>query len=328
MYQYIGESMLDVVTIGEILVQFNPVVAGPLRHVTHFEKHAAGAEANFAVGMSRLGFKAGLIARVGDDEFGRYIISVLKGEDVEMSRVKIDKEAPTGLYFIQRHYPIPGKSSVLYYRTGSAASKMTIDDADPDYIRSAKLLHLTGITPALSESCKEACLRALEIAVESKVTVSIDTNIRLKLWSGEEARETLTPMLRKADIIFTEPQDAEILFGEKEPEKIADTLLSTGAEMAIVKLGEEGALACTREETVRRPAFKVPVEDVIGAGDAFAAGFVSSTMRGLSLEEALEIANAAGALVVTVRGDIENLPSLDDVRKFLASYRRETVVLR
>ncbi len=320
--------MLDAVTIGEVMVQFNPVTAGPLRHVTYFEKHAAGAEANFAVGMSRMGFQAGIITRVGEDEFGRYIIGVLRGEGVDTSRVKTDKEAPTGIYFIQRHYPIPGKSSVLYYRRGSAASKTKVDDVDADYVRSAKLLHLTGITPALSESCKEACLRALEIAVESKVTVSIDTNIRLKLWSGEEARETLTPMLRKADIIFTEPQDAEILLGEKEPEKIAKTLLSMGAKTAVVKLGEEGALACTTEETVRRPAFKVPVEDVIGAGDAFAAGFVSSMMRGLNLEDALEIGNAAGALVVTVRGDIENIPSFDDVRKFLASQRRETVAMR
>jgi len=320
--------MLDAVTIGEVMVQFNPVTAGPLRHVTYFEKHAAGAEANFAVGMSRMGFQAGIITRVGEDEFGRYIISVLRGEGVDTSRVKIDKEAPTGVYFIQRHYPIPGKSSVLYYRKGSAASKTTVNDVDADYVGSAKLLHLTGITPALSESCKEACLKALEVAAGSSITVSIDTNIRLKLWSGEEARETLTPMLRKADIIFTEPQDAEILFGEKEPEKIAKTLLSMGAKMAVVKLGEEGALACTMEEIVRRPAFKVPVEDVIGAGDAFAAGFVSSMMRGLSLEDALEIGNAAGALVVTVRGDIENLPSFDDVRKFLASQRRETVAMR
>jgi len=320
--------MLDIVTMGEVMVQFNPVTTGPLRHVTYFEKHAAGSEANFAVGMARMGFKAGLITRVGNDEFGKYIINVLKSEGIDVSRIKIDKEAPTGIYFIQRGYPIPGRSSVLYYRKGSAASRISIDDVDPKYIKQAKLFHLTGITPALSVSCREASFKALEIASRNNVTVSIDTNIRLKLWNEEEAKKTLIPMLEKADIILIEPEDAEILIGEKEPEKISDTLLSMGAKIVVTKLGEEGAVASTKEKTVRKQGFRVPVVDVIGAGDAFAAGFISSIMRGWSLEEALEIGNAAGALVVTVRGDIENLPSLDDVRKFLAAQRKETVALR
>ncbi|MEM3479562.1 MAG: sugar kinase, partial [Candidatus Bathyarchaeia archaeon] len=206
--------MLDVVTLGEMLVQFNPVTTGPLRHVVYFEKHAAGSEANFAIGMVRLGFKAGFITRVGNDEFGKYILSVLRGEGVDTSRVKIDYEAPTGIYFIQRGYPIPERSSVLYYRRGSAASRMSPGDIDENYIKGSRLLHLTGITPALSESCREATFKSLRIAVENKIMVSFDTNIRLKLWlKAEKARETLLPMIEKADIVLTEPEDAEILIG-------------------------------------------------------------------------------------------------------------------
>lgn len=320
--------MLDVVTMGEMMVQFNPITTGPLRHVTYFEKHAAGAEANFAIGMVRMGFKAGFITRIGDDEFGRFILNTLRGEGVDVSMVKVDKDAPTGIYFIQRGYPIPERSSVLYYRRGSAASRLSPDDVDPDYIGQAKLFHITGITPALSESCREATLKALEIACKSGVKVSLDTNIRLRLWSEEEARKTILPMINKVDILLTEPSDAEILLNERNPEKIIKKILPMGPEIVVVKLGKEGAMAATSEVLVKKPGFEVPVVDVIGAGDAFAAGFISSILRGWSIDKALEYGNAAGALVVTVRGDIENLPSIDDVETFLASQRKETVRLR
>ena len=321
--------MLDVVTLGEVLIQLNATSNGPLRHVTYFEKHAAGAEANFAIGMTRLGFKAGIILRVRDDEFGIYVINLLRGEGLDISKIKYEKEAPNGVYFIQRNYPIPGKSSVLYYRKGSAASKMSIDDIEPKYIKNAKLLHLTGITPALSSSCKEASFKALKIASEAGVTISVDTNIRLSLWSDEEeARTTLLPMIEKANIVLTEPQDAEILLGTRNPEDIAKKILQMGPETVAIKLGEKGAVAYTKRKSARKSAFKVPIEDVIGAGDAFAAGFISSLLRGLDLEAALEIGNAAGALVVTVRGDFENMPSIDDVKKFLAAQRKEIADLR
>jgi len=320
--------MLDVVTLGEVLIQMNAASNGPLRHVAFFEKHAAGAEANFAIGMTRLGFKAGIITRVRDDEFGKYIISLLRGEGVDVSKIRTENDAPNGVYFIQRNFPIPGKSSVLYYRKGSAASKMSINDVDADYIKNAKLLHLTGITPALSSSCKEACFEALRIASEAGVTVSVDTNIRLSLWSKQEARTTLLPMIKKANIVLTEPQDAEILFGTRNLDDVAQKVLRIGPETVVIKLGDEGATAYKKGRSARKPAFKVPIEDVIGAGDAFAAGFISSLLHGLDLEGALEVGNAAGALVVTVRGDFENMPSTDDVKKFLAAQRREIMDLR
>ncbi|MBS7648446.1 MAG: sugar kinase [Candidatus Bathyarchaeia archaeon] len=320
--------MLDVVTLGEMMVQFNPLSTGPLRHVVYFEKHAAGSEANFAIGMVRLGFKAGFITRIGNDEFGKYILSILRGEGVDTSRVKIDYEAPTGVYFIQRGYPIPGRSMVFYYRRGSAASKLSPDDIEEDYIRNSRLLHLTGITPALSESCREAALKSLNIAAENNIMVSLDTNIRLKLWSKEKARETMLPIIEKADIILTEPEDAEILVTEKEPYRIIEKMLSMGPKIVAVKLGEEGAIASNGKETIMKPGFKVPVVDVIGAGDAFAAGFIASILEKRSLGEALDFGNAAGALVVTTRGDIENLPTKDDVEKFLAFQRKEKIALR
>ncbi|MEM3479055.1 MAG: PfkB family carbohydrate kinase, partial [Candidatus Bathyarchaeia archaeon] len=161
------------------------------------------------------------------------------------------------------------------------------------------------------------------------IMVSFDTNIRLKLWlKAEKARETLLPMIEKADIVLTEPEDAAILIGEKAPGKIIDRMLALGPRIIAVKLGAEGAVASDGRAIFVKSGFKVPVVDVIGAGDAFAAGFIASILRGRSLEEALMFGNAAGALVVAVRGDIENLPSWEDIEKFLAFQRKEPVVLR
>lgn len=320
--------MLDAVTMGEMMIQLNPVTTGPIRHVDYFEKHAAGTEGNFAIGLVRMGLTSGFISRVGNDEFGKYVLRVLRSEGVDISRVVIDREAPTGLYFIQRGYPIPEKSSVIYYRKGSAASRLGPDDIDPKYITEAKLFHVTGITPALSESCREATYDALRIAEANNVKISIDTNIRLKLWSADKARETLLPMIRKADIILTDSEDSEILIEERNPRKIARNLLAMGASIVVVKLGEEGALAATKDKMVKKSAFKVPVEDAIGAGDAFAAGFIASVLKDEEIDKALEIANVAGALVVMVRGDIENMPSRDEVERFLAAKRKEKVVYR
>lgn len=310
--------MVDVVTMGETMIQLNAFTSGPLRYVNYFEKHAAGTESNVAVGAVRMGHSAGWISRLGDDELGRYIHNFLRGEGVDVSRVIFDPGAATGLYFVQRDYPVPGKSVVYYYRKGSAASKLIPDDIDTEYISSAKVFHTTGVTLALSQSCREAVDKAVGAAVDGGAEVSFDTNIRLKLWSPEEARRVITEYIGSADILFTDTEDSEILIGVADPSAAAAKLLSMGPQTVVVKMGERGAYVANSEgETAMREAFKVPVVDVIGAGDAFDAAFLSCRLRGFDLERSLEVANAAGALCVTVRGDIEAIPSIDDVKRFL-----------
>ena len=309
---------LDVITMGETMVQLNPLQTGPIRSVSHFEKHAAGTESNVAVGVTRMGHTAGWISRVGRDEFGMYILNVLRGENVDISCTTIDPEAPTGLYFVQRSYPVPGQSTVYYYRQNSAASKLCIDDLDFEYISNAQIFHTTGITPALSTSCHEAVQMAINIAKESNVRVSFDTNIRLKLWSPAEAKNTLNTIIPDVNILFIDPRDCEILVGENDPLKAANILLKSGPSLVIVKLGPEGAVAITEEETIMQPGFQVPVTCTIGAGDAFAAGVLASLLKKWPLQKCLQTGNVAGALAVTVRGDTEAVPSLEDVELFLA----------
>ena len=186
---------------------------------------------------------------------------------------------------------------------------MTPDDLNEEYIAKAKFLHITGITPALSPSCEETIYEAIRLAKKHGVTVVFDPNIRLKLWSPEEARVTLMNIAGKSDIILPGLEEGSILTGEIKPELIASQLLNHGAKLVVVKLGAEGAYYANQIETGLIPGFPVrQIIDPIGAGDAFAAGLLSGLLRGFSLPEAVKLANRVGSYALTVAGDVEGLP--------------------
>jgi sugar/nucleoside kinase (ribokinase family) len=320
--------LVNFVSLGEVMVQFNPLSTGPLRYPKLFEVHVAGSEANMLVGLTKLGYQTGLISRVGNDEFGFMIIKTLRGEGVDVSRVKIDPEAPTGIYFVQRHFPVPGQSTVLYYRHGSAASRMSPEDIDEDYLKKFNVIILTGITPALSDSCYQAVQKAYRAAEAYGLDTVFDTNIRIKLWKKPElAREKLKPFL-KAKVVFTNREDLAVLYPGTSIEEAALRLIDVGAEIVVVKLGGEGALALTKNnEVYRSPAYRVPVvEDVVGAGDAFNAAFLATLYRGEGIENALKYGAVAGALVVTVRGDIEAQPTWKDLEAFVSYMEKKEQV--
>lgn len=310
--------MPDVVAVGETMVLFSPTADGPLRYVHHFEKRIGGAESNVCIAVVRLGHSAGWISRVGDDEFGRYVVSAIRAEGVDVSQVKVDPEAPTGVYFRERR--APGRVQVYYYRKGSAASRLEPEDLDPGYIRSAKILLGTGITPALSPSCEKTLRRAVEIAKEAGIPFFFDPNLRLKLWPAEKARATLLEFARQADVLLPGADEAEFLTGEADPLAAARKLQALGPRIVIVKLGAKGALAVDGEVSFHVPA--VPVErvvDPVGAGDAFAAGVIAGWLEGKDLYEAVRLGNACGALATTVPGDIEGIPDRAEVERLLAA---------
>ncbi len=312
---------LHVICLGEILVQFNAVTPGPLRHVTYFEKHAAGSEANVAVCVKRQGLSSGFVTKLGSDEFGKFLYNWLRGEGVDVSQIKFDPEGFTGIYFIQRGFPVPGRSSVIYYRRGSAASKITESDIVEEYFSRALILHLSGITPALSESVLRASLKAIDIVKKNEAKLSFDTNIRPPLWkSMEDARKTLLPIVEKSDILFTDIDDSKILIGESDIKKIIQHYLSIGIEVVVLKLGPKGAIAATKSSYCEVNGYQVNVIDPIGAGDALAGTFLTGLLKGYTIEKSLRRAIAAGTLVVTVRGDQENLPTEDEIEAFLKYY--------
>jgi 2-dehydro-3-deoxygluconokinase len=302
----------EVVTLGESMVLLLAEQTGPLREAVTFRRHIAGAESNVAIGLCRLGHTARWIGRVGDDEFGRAILFRLRGEGVDLSRVIVDDRAPTGLMIRERRDV--GPIDVAYYRRGSAASGLSPADLDEAAIRGARALHLTGITPALSLSCRDAAFAAAEIARAAGVQVVLDPNLRLKLWSKEDARATLRDLASKADVLLPGADEAELLTGESDPEAAARALMGLGPWLVVVKTGAEGCLAVSHVGATRSGASPLPrVVDRIGAGDAFAAGFHAGRLRGLPLTETLALANRCGAAATTVPGDLEALPRWEDV---------------
>ena len=307
--------MLDVVTFGESMVLLVPTKRGMLRHAHTFKRFIAGAESNTAIGLAHLGHKTGWISRVGHDEFGHCVLENISNEGVDISRVVTDKQAPTAVFFKERHPD--GNTKVFYYRKGSAASRLSPNDLDPQYIAQSKYLHLTGITPALSRTARKTVLSAIEIASKAQVKISLDPNLRRQLWSEKSWRKFLLSILVKIDIILTGAEEAQILSGESDPEKAARELLKYGPEMVIVKLGPEGALAVREEDQVYEPAIKVKVVEPVGAGDAFNAGFLSGLLRKWDLKAALRLGNIVEGLATTVPGDVEGLPTWAQVQQYL-----------
>ncbi|MDK2902546.1 MAG: 2-dehydro-3-deoxygluconokinase [Clostridiales bacterium] len=312
--------MPELVTLGETMAVFNPASSGPLQYIVDFKRLIGGAESNVAIGVSRLGHSAGWISRLGDDPFGRFINNFIRGEGVDTSRVVFDEMHPTGVYF--KEIKAGGDVTVYYYRKGSAASTMSPADLDEDYIKNARILHVSGITPALSDNCRETVFKAMEIAKVSGVTISFDPNIRLKLWSGRQAAEVLKEMARYADIVLPGIDEGEIIFGSRDPKTIAEEFLKLGASTVAVKLGKEGAMAATRDEEIMSPAFDAgPVIDTVGAGDAFASGFLTGILEGMPLEQAVGLANTCGGFATTIVGDVEGLPSRKEIEALTGNKR-------
>ena len=306
---------LDVVTFGESMVLFSPQEKGPLRHIHQFSKSIAGAESNVAIALARLGTKVGWFSKVGNDEFGSYIEFMIRGEGVDVSRLKRDNENPTGLLFKELFEHV--NPNVYYYRKNSAASHLECEDLDLDYIRSAKILHITGITAAISASARQTLLRAVESAKEAGVIISFDPNIRLKLWSAQEAKKTLLPICEQADILFPGIDEGEILLGTKDPNEILERFHIMGAKQIALKMGKKGCIVSDENGSKFVEGYVVEhIEDSVGAGDGFAAGFLNSYLKGLSIEACGDFANGVGAMATLVRGDSEGFPTYEQLLAF------------
>ncbi|UPM42457.1 sugar kinase [Halocatena salina] len=309
------ETQTDVLTLGETMVLLNPHESGPLRHTMDFRKRIGGAESNVAIGLARLEHQAAWVSRLGADPHGQYVRDTIRGAGVDTQYVTFDSKAPTGIMFKERREL--GESGVFYYRDDSAASRMTPDDLPDDALADAKYLHLTGITPALSDSCQKLIQDAIHRANQHDLTVSFDPNLRFKLWDPAEMRETLLPLIEECDVVLPGIEEGEVLLDTEDPETIAEEFRALGATEVIVKLGADGAFVASDSVAQRVGAYEVDrVVDPIGAGDGFAAGYLSGRLDGLSPHRATDRATAVGALATTVTGDIEGLPTRSELAQF------------
>nr|WP_278250927.1 MULTISPECIES: sugar kinase [unclassified Actinopolyspora] len=295
------------ITFGETMGLLLAQPGLPLEHADSFRRSVAGAESNTVVGLARLGHSVGWFGRVGDDPFGHAALRALRGEGVDVSRAVVDETLPTGLLVRDAHAQRP--IEVCYYRSGSAGSSLRPADVDEQWIASARSLHFTGITAALSEDARAAAEKAAHVAREAGVRVSVDPNIRRKLADGPRWRELLRPLTGYADLVLTGLDEAEEISGRSGERDAAAWFLERGAELVVLKLGSEGAWATDGTEEWFQRAARVPVVDPVGAGDAFNAGFLSARLRGLSVPEALAEGVVVAGNVVQVAGDMDGLPN-------------------
>lgn len=305
--------MPEVVTAGEAMVLGIPARPGRLRHARSLELKVAGAESNVAIALCRLGCGTGWVSALGSDEPGQLVLDRIRGEGVDVSRVRRDRERPTGLYLREK---VGEGVRVYYYRSGSAASAMAPGAFDAGYLENVRFLHLTGITPALSKSCREFVLWAAKTARAARVRVSFDVNYRSKLWSPEKAKEFVEKILPLTDLLLVGDEEACSLWG-RDDEVLLRNLAEAGPGEVVFKRGRRGAAALVEGRVVEGSAFSVEEVDPIGAGDAFAAGYLAGHLWDFPPEERLRVANALGALSVTSLGDYEGLPNREELSAFL-----------
>ncbi|MBD3917705.1 sugar kinase [Paenibacillus sp. PR3] len=296
----------DLITFGESMALFMPPEHRALERASTLEQGFGGAESNVAVGAARLGVSVGWFGALGNDPFGHMIVKTLRGEGVDVSRVKLSNEAPTGLMFRET---VAGRLAVHYYRKHSAASRMRPEDLDEAYIRGSKLLHVTGISMAISESSRRTVERAVDIALDAGVPVSFDPNLRLKLWSIEAARDALLPIAAKADYFLPGWDELQLLYETSDWERVAERLAALRAISIVKSKGDQTVILAngSMEQVPFYPADNVV--DTVGAGDGFCAGFLSGIVKGMTPVEAVKLASVTGSLAVQMRGDWEALPT-------------------
>ncbi|RED61749.1 sugar kinase [Cohnella lupini] len=320
----------DVVTLGESMVLMQPMSEGSLAYAPLFTRSIAGAESNVSIGLSRLGFKVRWISRLGADPFGDAILSTLAGEGIDVSLVARDDGYPTAIYF--KEFKGYGDPNVYYYRKGSAVSRLTPRDIENSWLQGAKHLHVTGITPALGPETGDAVKELMKQARQLGMTISFDPNLRRKLWTEEEARAMLLSLIPLCDIFLPGIEEAEFLIGERSEEEYGSRFLELGAKSVILKLGERGSVGFVAERSpVKADPFPVSrIVDTVGAGDAFAAGFLSGFLengdlaQGDHLLKALERANFMGSLATQYKGDWEGLPKRAELNRLLSGGREVT----
>jgi 2-dehydro-3-deoxygluconokinase len=323
----------DFVTLGETMIRLAPPNFERIAQASSFDLQVGGAESNIAIGLAKLGFKTAWISRLPKNALGDRVIAELRKHDVDTSGVWQTPGDRMGTYFIELSVP-PRPNRVIYDRAGSAASKMSFGDIDLDVIKAARWVHLTGITPALSDSCRDVINSTIALARQNGSTLSFDVNYRALLWTPQQAAAALEPMLSRCDMVFCAHRDAVNLFGvdADAPPRAARQLVERfGCRTLVLTLGEDGAYALQRDaagnwrEAQQAQTFKVgQMVDRIGAGDAFDAGFMASQAWGKTLQESLIYGNALSALKITLPGD----PSLfgkDEVDALVGGSRTASV---
>ena len=308
---YTDLTYTDVVTMGETMALMKATTPGPLAHTGSLGLGMGGAETNFAIALKRLGTSVTWLGRVGQDSLGDLILREVAAEGITTLGIR-DPEAPTGLMIKERRTPEHLK--VWYYRSASAGSRLAPEDVPVEAIRKARLLHLTGITPALSESARDAALYAVSVAREAGVTVSFDLNYRAALWTEDDAGPVFRKFIELADIVFAGDDEAAIAVGPSSDSlQLAHKIAALGPRQVIIKNGPHGCAAVIDGTEYRQEAVPINAVDSVGAGDAFVAGYISDLLADAPAEDRLHTAVRTGAFACLVPGDWEGMPRRNEL---------------
>jgi 2-dehydro-3-deoxygluconokinase len=302
--------MVDIVALGEPMIEFNEEPDG------RYRQGFGGDTSNAAVAAARLGARVRYLTQVGTDRFGDLLMALWQREEVDTVFVARHPTAATGVYVVNHTQT---GHVFTYLRAGSAASRMTPADLPEAAFASAQFLHVSAISQAISLSARETVARAITFAKSAGAKISYDTNLRLRLWSLDDARATIAATAAKADILKTSIEDAAQLTGLGAPDAVADHYLAAGTGLVVVTLGADGVLAATRNRRETLPAFKVAAVDATGAGDCFAGALLARLVAGDQAMPAVRFANAAAALATTGYGAVAPLPTLRAVRELIAA---------
>ncbi|GHJ17040.1 sugar kinase [Micromonospora sp. AKA38] len=309
----------EVACVGETMVVLAPDDGGPLEHADRLAVGVGGAESNVAMGLARLGHRAAWVSRVGDDPFGRRVVAEIAAAGVDVRTVTVDPAAPTGVYLKD---PGPAGTRVHYHRAGSAASRLGASDLADPRLAGVRLLHLSGITAALSDSCRELLAHALTGRALPGARTTFDVNHRPALWPADRAAPALRDLADRADVVLVGLDEAATLWGSADPAAVRDLL--PGPELVVVKDGPVGATALPRSgPAVFVPTPPVDVVEPVGAGDAFAAGFLAGLLRDLDLCACLRMGHLTAAPVLATPGDTASPPDPAGIARALALTDRE-----
>jgi 2-dehydro-3-deoxygluconokinase len=292
--------MPDIIAIGEALYELNQPKDG-----APFLPGFGGDTSNAVVAAARSGASTGYFTAVGADRFGQSLVELWRAEGVDASRVIVNGAAHTGLYFVTHG---PDGHEFSYLRAGSAASRLTEADIPADYVGAARLLHVSGISQAISSSAADAVFAAIDLARRRKILVSYDTNLRLKLWPLQRARAIIHEAMKSVDVALPGLDDARTLTGLDQPDAIVDFYLRLGARVVALTLGKEGALVATPGRRERVASIRVEAVDATGAGDAFDGAFLAEFLNAGDPFEAARFANVAAALSTRGYGAVPPLP--------------------
>jgi 2-dehydro-3-deoxygluconokinase len=305
-----SSKRFDVLALGEGMVEFNQTQPGLPNYLQGF----GGDTSNAVIAAARAGARCGYLSAVGDDVFGDLLMHLWLESGIDTAQIAIESGASTGLYFVS-HNDLGHAFS--YRRANSAAARMRLNDTQRTALQETRWLHYSGISQAISETAREQCAAAVRIARAAGAKICFDSNLRLKLWSLDEARLHMIPAIAGCDLFLPSLDDVSQLSGLSDPKAIVAWSHDLGAKHVVLKLGELGVLVSDGHVVHSIAPLHVQAVDATGAGDCFAGNLLARLALGDDLFAAAVYANAAAALSVQAWGAVDPLPYPGAVQSLL-----------